>query len=317
MQDEPSVFHTDSETVEMTNIEKLRTFFQAYLIAPLLIIWDDRRARFGTIIVLLYTVMGIVGSMVWPTPSPMQGQILQSPLTSMDHPLGTTGAGKDLLSVIVHSTPFVLMLMAAGGMFTSVVGTVVGLVSGYTGGMTDQVLTTISDVMITLPGLPLFLVLSVFLQPTHPVVIGVVLSVNRWAGLSRQIRSQVLSINTESYLEASRVMGVSTPRILYDDILPNIMPYVLIRFVGAARGVLYSSVALYFLGILPSSSENWGVTLQKAYSTGGAMTNPNAYHWMIIPIVVIVLLSYALTLLAQSADKLFNPRIRAKHKSND
>lgn len=258
--------------------------------------------------------MGVVGPFIVRKPSPVQGPILAPPFTNLAYPLGTGGLGKDLLALMVHSTPFILIMMVAGGVFSVVVGTIVGLVSGYVGGFIDRILSTASDIMITLPGLPLFLVLSVFLQPTHPVVIGIVLSVNRWAGLARQIRSQVLAIKTESYLEASMVMGVPIARILFDDILPNIMPYVLIRFVGAARGIIFSSVALYFLGILSSSSENWGVTLQKAYSEGGALVNPGAFHWLLVPIVTIVLLSYGLTLLAQSADKLFNPRIRARHK---
>lgn len=314
MQEESSIFHTTSEAVEVTRQDRVERFLNTYLITPARIIWDDRRARFGTAIVVLYTLMGTIGPMLVRKPSPVQAPILAAPFQDFAYPLGTTGLGKDLLALMVHSTPFILIMMVAGGIFTVVIGTVVGLVSGYVGGLIDRLLTIASDVMITIPGLPLFLVLAVFINPTHPIVIGIVLSANRWAGLARQIRSQVLAIKTESYLEASMVMGVTVPRILYDDILPNIMPYVLIRFVGAARGIVFSSVALYFLGILPSSSENWGVTLQKAYSTGGALNNPGAFHWLIVPIVTIVLLSYGLTLLAQSADKLFNPRIRARHK---
>ncbi|MFB9809406.1 ABC transporter permease subunit [Haladaptatus pallidirubidus] len=117
---------------------------------------------------------------------------------------------------------------------------------------------TITDVLMTIPGLPLVIVLAVLLEPRNPWVVGVVLTVNAWSGLARAIRSQVLTIRSESYVEASRLMGVSTPNILMKDVIPPIMPYIMVNFVNSARTVIFSSVGLYFLGILPFTNQNWG-----------------------------------------------------------
>jgi peptide/nickel transport system permease protein len=165
---------------------------------------------------------------------------------------------------------------------------------------------------MTIPGLPLVIVLAVALEPENPFVIGLLLTVNAWAGLARTIRSQVLSLRSESYVEASRIMGVSTPHIIYDDILPNIMPYVLINFMSAARNVIFSSVGLYFLGILPFTTLNWGVMMNLAYKNSALLTL-NAAHWLIIPMFVISLLSYGLIMFSQGMDRVFNPRVRARH----
>ena len=87
------------------------------------------------------------------------------------------------------------------------------------------------------------------------------------------------------------------------------MPYVLINFVRSARGVIFGSVGLYFLGVLPVNTLNWGVVLQRAY-TNGALSSSGALHWIVVPMATIVLLSAGFILFAQGADNLFNARLR-------
>jgi len=84
---------------------------------------------------------------------------------------------------------------------------------------------------------------------------------------------------------------------------------------GAARGVIFAAVALYFLGVLPFTDANWGVTMSTAQNAG-ALYRPSAYHWIFTPMIVITVLAIGLVLLAQSLDRVFNPRIRARHQSD-
>jgi peptide/nickel transport system permease protein len=173
-----------------------------------------------------------------------------------------------------------------------------------------------TDIALAIPGLPLIIVISVVLEPRSPIVIGIVLSINAWAGLARSIRSQVLTLRSESYVEASRVMGESVPFIIRGDILPNIMPYVLINFVRTGRYVVFASVGLYFLGVLPSSTENWGIMMEYAYSTAGALYTLESAHWLFFPMLAIVVLVFGLTMFSQGTDRLFNPRVRARHSDD-
>jgi peptide/nickel transport system permease protein len=104
-----------------------------------------------------------------------------------------------------------------------------------------------------------------------------------------------------------------TVSILRHEIIPNLMPYIMINFVNAARRVVFASVGLYFLGILPTSGVmNWGVMMNTAYDTGSLYTW-DAAHWLILPMVMVVWLSYGLIMFGQAADKVFNPRLRARH----
>lgn len=316
MAQQDSVFEVRSEQTKWTKGDIAKQLLEVYLFVPLRIIWNDARARVGSLIILGYVFLGTIGLVLVRTPQPGQAPpaigFWEQPF---NYPFGTTKLGKDVFASIVHATPFMFQMMIAGAVFTCAVATTVGLLAGYRGGVVDRLLTTATDIALVIPGLPLFIVLALFVQPTDPFTVGVVLSVNRWAGLARQVRSQVLSTKTTSYVEASQIIGMSTPQILAIDLLPSVMPFVLIRFVGAARGIIFSSVALFFLGVLPSSKENWGIMLNKAYQVGNALNSPTYYHWIFAPILAIALISFGLTLLAQSADRLFNPRIRARHAS--
>ncbi|MFC6964224.1 ABC transporter permease [Halocatena marina] len=170
-------------------------------------------------------------------------------------------------------------MIFAGTMFATMLATVIGTLSGYIGGTIDRGLMTLSDIMIALPGLPLLIVLAAVFEPESPYVIGLILSVNIWAGLARTIRSEVLSLRDIEYVESSRVMGFSLSSIIGRDILPNLMSYITVNIAYNARSIIFSSVALYFLGVLPYSNYNWGVIMDNAYQ-GGTMYTSSLYYWL-------------------------------------
>jgi len=293
--------------------DRLSELYQRSVREPALVAWSDIRTRAGIVILTGYIVMALVDVFgLWRDASPNQSsQRLLAPFVSLKYPLGTTQSGVDLLALIIDSTPFILLMVLAGGVWATSLAVLVGTVSGYKGGRVDTVITSISDFFMAIPGLPLVIVLAITLSPENPLLLGVVLTINYWAGLGRSIRSQVLSIREESYVEASRTMGTGTLRIIRKDVLPNIMPYVMVNFVLAARYTIFASVGLYFIGVLPYSGQNWGVTLNNAYSQGGLFTM-QALHWLLVPIVAIVGLAFGLILLSQGMDRIFNPRVRTR-----
>lgn len=300
--------------VSMSNSERRRQWFDEKVLAPARIVWDDWRARTGVIVVLFYLFMGTVGPMLVPKPRPNQGPLLVGAFRTLEYPLGTTASGGSILSQVVHATPSMLVMIASGAVFTVVLGTALGTIAGYKGGSVDSLLMTITDIMMTIPGLPLTIVLAAALQiKGSPVTIGILITINAWAGLARAIRSQVLTLRDAEYVEASRIMGMKTPTIISGDIVPNLMPYITMNFVQQARAVIFGSVGLYFLGVLPYNNVNWGVMMNAAVNRAGATSSPAAFHWLFVPMLTIIVLALGLTLLAQGADRIFNPRVRARH----
>nr|WP_224829504.1 MULTISPECIES: ABC transporter permease [Saliphagus] len=300
--------------ITMTESERRRQWLEERVLAPARIIWDDWRARTGALIVAFYLFMGIVGPRLVDAPSTNQGPRLRGAFRTLEHPLGTTASGVDILSQTVHATPAMLIMLSSGAVFTVVLGTAVGTVSGYKGGRFDSVAMTINDMVMTVPGLPLTIVLAAVLQiEGNPAVIGILITINAWAGLGRAIRSQVLTLRDAEYIEASRIMGIGTPRIVLGDIVPNLMPYITMNFVQQARAVIFGSVGLYFLGVLPYTSTNWGVMMDAAVNRAGATSSAAALHWLVVPMVTVIVLALGLTLFAQGTDRVFNPRVRARH----
>lgn len=295
-----------------TRSELYREWLDVAVLAPLRVVWNDWRTKLGSLIILFYVLMGTVGLYLVPEPTQGQGPNLTPPFQNTSYLLGTDNLGTSLLSEIVYATPPMLKMILAGAVFSTVMAVAIGTVSGYKGGFVDRVLTTFTDIAMTIPGLPLIILLVAVFDPRSPYLIGIFLTINAWAGLARSIRSQVLSIRDHSYVEVSRIMGARTSTILRDDVLPNIMPYVLINFVNAARGVIFGSVGLYYLGVLGGVDENWGIMLNDAY-TNAAIYSIEYVYWLLIPMITIVTLSFGLVLFAQGTEKLFNPRIRARH----
>ncbi|MFC5973656.1 ABC transporter permease [Halomarina salina] len=305
-------WRSESSSVEMSRGDRLREFYRSWVYEPAVIAWSDWRTRIGLFILGVYLLMAVVEvAGLWRNPSPNQAQAWLQPFENWAYPLGTTRSGVDLLALIIESTPFILLMVLAGGVWATFLAVVVGTVSGYKGGRVDNVIMSISDFFMAIPGLPLVIILAIALSPENPILLGVVLTINYWAGLGRSIRAQVLSIREASYVEAARTMGTSTPRIIVKDVLPNIMPYVMVNFVFAARYTVFASVGLYLIGVLPYTGQNWGVTLSNAYYQG-ALFSTSALHWLLVPIIAIVGLAFGLILVSQGMDRLFNPRVRTR-----
>ena len=311
--DEPSVFEITADYQE-TKLDEYEREFDRWIAEPAKILWSDYRGRFGILLITVYILMGTVGVVVLPEPRPNMGPRLQAPFQDIEFLLGTDGMGQGLLSLMVHSTPPMFQMILAGAVFGNLMGVTVGLFAGYLSGTTDKVLMTIVDVTMAIPAIPLLIILVTILEPTNPYLIGVVLALPAWAGGARSIRAQVFPLRDEEHVEAAKAYGQPMSSLLVKDILPHLLPLIFIGFLGGATGIIFASVGLYFLGLLPFDDQNWGVVLQMAYAAGGALYTIEAAHWIIVPLITITGLTVATTLLAQAFDQVFNPRVRARHR---
>jgi len=293
------------------------------VLAPARIAWADWRTRFGIVVLAFYTFMVVIWADMYEqtymnaAPSfikPFDWSYTQEVfgITVWKYPLGTTDVGRPILQRLVNAAPDMAELVIAGAVVSIFLAVVVGTTAGFKGGFVDDVLMGITDIVLTIPGLPLVLLLAAVFQPKSTFVIGMILAIDNWPGLARTLRSQVFTIREESYVEASRTMGVPTGNILRKDIIPQLMPYVLVNAAAAGKRVINEAVALYFLGFIPTSEPNWGRMLNEAYQAG-AITNSSLFYMILWPMLIISLLSFALVMLAQGLDQIFNPRLRARH----
>lgn len=323
---EEDVFTQMADVSEPTLREQIVSAFDRHIRAPGAVLVHDWRALLGSAILSMFVLTGTIGwvsaSNWWlfesvsivEQPSVMEGPIFAGPFQNFAHPLGTDVMGKSLFEQIVHATPAMIEMIVAGALLSVSIGTLIGTVAGYRGGAIDTVLMTITDVVLTIPGIALVIVIAAIYQPRDPFVVGLILGIDNWPRLARTLRSQVLSVREEAFTEASRIMGLSQLTILRKDVVSNLMPYISINFANSARRIIFESVGLYFLGILPFTTLNWGVMLNEAYHSAD-LTNLGQIHWLLVPLCAILLVSFGFILLAQGLDRIFNVRLRARHET--
>lgn len=271
----------------------------------------NKQALLGFIILLVFLLTALVGPLVIP-PATKTNYAERLQLPSPKHPLGTDYAGRDTLSQFVHGSRNVLVVAFLTAVFTLCIAFAIGTVSGMVGGTVDAALMFFTNVILTVPSFPIMMVLSMVIKITNPVTFGVVLSIWSWAGLARAIRSQILSLRQRDFIEASRMLGLSLPHIIFKEILPNITSYVAINFIMIMRGAITASVGLMVLGLVPFSATHWGMMLQMATTTTGAMYGSSAIVYFLVPVMGIMLFQMGCLFFSNGLDEALNPRLRTQ-----
>jgi peptide/nickel transport system permease protein len=264
----------------------------------------------GVVIIAFFALMAIVGPYLYPQNLPINpNDIYASP--SLAHPLGTDFEGTDVLALIVTGARYVMLSAVIAAIVTIVLGTGIGLVAGYYRGPTDSILMRLTDLILTIPGFPLLIVLATIWDFGSPYQMGLVLGIFGWGGLARAVRSQTLSLRQRGFLEAARGLGLSGRHIIWHELLPNIAPYVAMNLLLSVTGAIYAEVGLFFLGVVPFNAANWGVMLNNAVFDAGAVTSTRALTYLLAPLVCILLLTLAIVLVLNAVDEWFNPRLRS------
>jgi peptide/nickel transport system permease protein len=280
----------------------LRAFRKALLRKP--------SRAIGLAIMVFFTLMAVCGPWFYGSLAVDPNAIYAHP--SAQHWLGTDFAGSDVLQEVVVGARYVLSTAALSALFAAVIGTAVGLLAGYHRGFTDSALMRVTDFVLTIPAFPLLLVLSTIWKFGSPWTMGLVLGVTGWGGVARAVRSQALSLRERGFLEAARGLGLSSRHILIKEMLPNIAPYIAMQLLLAVIGFIGAEVGLFFLGVVPFSSSNWGMMLNQAVFSGGAMNAPGALVYLLAPLTCILLLTVGVVLFLDAVDELFNPRLRER-----
>ncbi|AUW95030.1 peptide ABC transporter permease [Sulfobacillus thermotolerans] len=263
----------------------------------------------GLGIIVLFALMAIFGPYLYPKQLPINPNAIYAPI-SWRYPLGTDFEGTSNLALIITGARYVLFAAAMAAVFTVVFGTALGLISGYYLGWTDSVIMRITDFILTIPGFPLLVVLSTVWNFGQPVAMGFVLGITGWGGLARAVRSQTLSLRERGFIEAARTLGLSPFHILFREILPNVGSYIAMNLLLAVTGSIYAEVGLFFLGVVPFQVNNWGVMLNLAVFSAGAMSSAQALPYLLSPLLALLILTLGVVLFLDAVDEIFNPRLK-------
>jgi peptide/nickel transport system permease protein len=230
--------------------------------------------------------------------------------------------GRDLFARWVYGARPSLIVAGAATFLTTLIGVVVGLVAGYFGGWVDRVLSWVIDFFLSLPylifaiALPAVIITVVYggSEGTTPEQVAkvrfisliTVLSILGWAGLARLIRGQVLSLREREFISAARVLGVPTRRVLFRELLPNLIAPIVVSASLSLPGYIVAEAGLTFLGVgLMDPTPSWGVTIASAQNYYDSYP---LYLW--VPVLGITILVLALSLLGDAIRDAFDPKTR-------
>lgn len=193
--------------------------------------------------------------------NPINGQI--PPGESLSYPLGTDFLGRDILSRMIYGARTTVIISLASLLIGAVVGTLIGLVSGYHGGWIDALLMRTTDAALSFPTILVALVILVFLGAgTIPVILAIVLTV--WARFARMIRGEVLTVKGQDFVTMAQIAGVSTAVILWRHIFPNVLNTLMVITSLLVGQIILLEAALSFLGVgLPPGSPAWGTMMSE------------------------------------------------------
>jgi peptide/nickel transport system permease protein len=221
--------------------------------------------------------------------------------------MGTTESGADVFSQILVGTRVSVLVGFAAAFISAVLGSTVGLASGYYGGWTDRFLDALENWFLVIPTLPLMIVLARLLDPSLTVLIAVI-GLTSWAGTGRIVRAQVLTLRERAFVERARALGAGDTYIIRRHILPNTLPLIFANTVLIIAVAILSEAALSFLGLGDPTRISWGTMLENAFNSGAP--SAGAWWYVIPPGLAITLLVLAVSLIGFLFEEFINPRLQ-------
>lgn len=267
----------------------------------------NKKALVGVTILAIVILVAVFAPMLTEY-SPVQrvGRPHQPP--SPEHWLGTTRLGYDVFSRLLHGARISLAVGFGAGLLITVIGTVLGIIAGYKGGVVDEVITFLTNMILVIPNLPLLLVLAAFIGQASPLVIAIILGFTSWAWGVRVTRAETLSIRQRDFVKSSEMLGEPGWRIMTFEIFPNLISIVGINFIGSVIFAVITEATLEFLGLGDPNTVSWGIMLYNAQNSSALSVG--AWWDLLSPCIALAVLGLGLALINFAIDEIANPRLR-------
>jgi peptide/nickel transport system permease protein len=262
----------------------------------------------GLSVLAVMALVAVFAPAIAPYPSGYGNLEEMSLPPSSRHPFGTDDMGLDILAQVVWGTRVSMLVGIAATMLSLAIGVPIGLLSGFYRGRVDALTTSVVDLFLSLPVLPLMILLGAVLGPSLTNVI-LVIGFFCWPSTARVVRAQALSIAEQQFTEAARAMGATDARILLKHLLPNVFPPIMVNMVLTIATAVLSEAGLSFLGLGDPTQWSWGRILENAHRSGAFVT---AWWHTLFPSIAIMLLVMSANFLGMAINEILNPRLKRR-----
>ncbi len=279
--------------------------------------YENLVGRIGLFLLLVFGLMAVcsyIPPMIDPMYHPMTGvdpNVFRSTPPSATHWLGTDNIGRDLLSQLLTGARIAFLVGISAAFMSIVFGTLIGMIAGYAGKLTDSLLMRFADMIMVMPSLLVVLLLSSLFGQLNIWIIVLLIALFRWPGISRVIRAQTLSLKERPFIDMARVAGASNLRIIFRHILPNVLPMALLYMTFRVTSAIIVEAALAFLGFGDPNTVSWGMMLQWVWKTGHMFQSP---YWLLPPGICISLITLAFYMMGRAMEEVLDPRLRKEEQ---
>jgi peptide/nickel transport system permease protein len=270
------------------------------------------KGRVGLGIVLGMVLLGLLAPLLVPASKATEFSLLdarQAP--SLHHVFGTSDQGTDVFAQVAWGARRSLLLGAAAGLIATILATTLGVFSAYVGGIVDEILNLLTNVFFVIPTIPLLIDVTAFLHTRSMLTMILVIACTLWAFEARILRAQALTLKNRDFVLAARVAGESTRRIVFGELMPNMISRIAAAFVLVFYIAILVSAGLEFLGFGDLQKPSWGVALY--WATVNSSVLQGEWWAFVFPGLAIGLTVLGLTLVLAGIDEVSNPRLRAEH----
>ncbi len=270
------------------------------------------KGRVGLGIVFGMVLLGLLAPLLVPASKATEFSLLdarQAP--SLHHVFGTSDQGTDVFAQVAWGARRSLLLGAAAGLIATILATTLGVFAAYVGGIVDEFLNLITNVFFVIPTIPLLIDVTAFLHTRSMLTMILVIACTLWAFEARILRAQALTLKNRDFVLAAKVAGESTRRIVFGELMPNMISRIAAAFVLVFYIAILVSAGLEFLGFGDLQKPSWGVALY--WATVNSSVLQGEWWAFVFPGLAIGLTVLGLTLVLAGIDEVSNPRLRAEH----
>lgn len=237
-----------------------------------------------------------------------EGEYQSAP--SFAHILGTTQLGRDVFAQTLYGGRTSILVGLFSSSIALALSLILGISAGYFGGVYDSIVSTIINIIMVIPSIVLLLIVASLMGGVSPVVICIIIGLTSWPWNARVLRAQTMSIKNREYIYAAETIGESKFRILFVEIMPNMLSIISSSFVSTIIYSIMACATLEFMGFGDPLSVTWGIMLYNAQRSGALVAG---IWWEFLgPVAGLVLLSVGLTLINFSIDEISNPKLSAQ-----
>ncbi len=264
----------------------------------------------GLILVLGLTIFTVYGMLTIDTRDAYPLATMPKQAPSAEYPFGTDFFGRDLFAAMVLGTWQTALIGVIAGLLGTLIGVVLGFISAYFGGVADTIIKGISQILTPIPVFLIQVVIagSVDRRSVTIFTMALIVVMLAWMGPTLVMRSQVLTMKERTYVLVARLSGVGDLGIIFLEILPNLLPFIVAAFVGQVFAGVFASFYLAVLGLGPLREPLLGNIIWAAQSQGAFFNG--WWWWPIFPALALVLILGSLALINMGLDEFANPRVR-------